>query len=94
MPYRHLCLPCKTRVRRCESLVPKKPLTKEVEYLSSSSNERPKDPMVEGSGSKQESPNTSRKKKRNEPPKEDTAMNKKLKIKRLVSKRQFMRRKR
>ncbi|KAA0067216.1 TPRXL isoform X1 [Cucumis melo var. makuwa] len=62
-----------------------------VEFFRRGTN-RPEDIMVEGLGSKQDSPITSKKRGRTEAPKEDVTVQKKQRIKSLVSKSRVYRR--
>uniref|UniRef100_A0A9I9E5K0 Uncharacterized protein n=1 Tax=Cucumis melo TaxID=3656 RepID=A0A9I9E5K0_CUCME len=56
-----------------------------VKFSRRGINHRPEDTMVEGSGSKRESSITSKKRGRNEPPKEDAIVKKKQTIKSLYN---------
>uniref|UniRef100_A0A9I9E4X6 Protein Ycf2-like n=1 Tax=Cucumis melo TaxID=3656 RepID=A0A9I9E4X6_CUCME len=69
----------------------RKSLATEIQNLSSSSEERTEDIMAEGSGGKRESPGTSKKRMRTETKKEEATVQKKQRIKSLVSRKRVYR---
>ncbi|TYJ97200.1 protein Ycf2-like [Cucumis melo var. makuwa] len=69
----------------------RKSLPTGIQNLSSSSEERTEDIMAEGSGGKRESPGTSKKRVRTETKKEEATVQKKQRIKSLVSRKRVYR---